>query len=56
MSKKEYKGYTQDREEEVREIEAKQEEICRMVRRIWCMPLLEKAEDFMRRVYRRGSR
>lgn len=52
---KRYNRYAEE-QEEVREIQDKQEEICRMVRRIWNLTLLEKAEDFLKRIYRRGAR
>lgn len=56
MSKKEYRRNTMEQSEEYAELCEAQERICSMVRRIWCLPLLEKAEDFMRRIYRRGSK
>ena len=56
MSKKEYKGYTEEQMDEVKDIQAKQEEICRMVRRIWSEPLLDKLTDMVKRIYRRGAR
>ena len=45
-----------EQSEEYAEICEAQERICRMVRRIWCLPLLDKAEDFLSKIYRRGSR
>lgn len=56
MSKKEYKGYTGEQMEEVQDIQARQEEICRMVRRIRSEPLLDKLCDMVKRIYRRGAR
>lgn len=56
MAKKEYKGYSDEQMEDVQSIQAKQEEICRMVRRIWCEPLLDKLTDMVKRIYRRGSK
>lgn len=56
MSKNEYKGYTGEQMEEVQDIQARQEEICRMVRRIWSEPLLDKLCDMVKRIYRRGAR
>lgn len=55
MNQKKYNRLMEE-QEEVNEIQNKQEEICRMVRRIWSLPLLEKAEDFLKRIYRRGAR
>lgn len=56
MSKKERARITFETSDEYDEACEAQERICYMVRRIWCLPLLNKAEDFMRRIYRRGSR
>lgn len=56
MSKKQYKEQTLEQMEEVQEMQAKQDEICRMVRRIWSEPLLDKLCDMVKRVYRRGAR
>lgn len=53
MAKKEFRVIQLEDEMEAEEL---QEHICSMVRQIWCIPLLKKAEDFMRRIYRRGSR
>lgn len=56
MSKKENRRNTMEQSEEYAEICEAQERICRMVRRIWCLPLLDKAEDFLSKIYCRGSR
>ena len=53
MSKKENRLVQLEDEMEAEEL---QERICAMVRRIWVIPLLRKAEDFVSRIYRRGSR
>ena len=53
MSKKENKFIQMEDRMECEEL---QERICAIVRRIWVVPLLRKAEDFVNRIYRRGSR
>lgn len=53
MSKKENRLIQMEDQMEAEEL---QERICAMVRRIWVIPLLRKAEDFVSRIYRRGSR
>lgn len=53
MSKKENRMIQLEDEMEAEEL---QERICAMVRRIWVIPLLRKAEDFVNKIYRRGSR
>lgn len=53
MSKKENRLIQMEDQMEAEEL---QERICAMVRRIWVVPLLRKAEDFVSRIYRRGSR
>lgn len=53
MSKKENKFIQMEDQMECEEL---QERICCMVRKIWCVPLLRKTEDFVSRIYRRGSR
>lgn len=53
MSKKENRLIQMEDQMEAEEL---QERICAMVRRIWVVPLLRKTEDFVSRIYRRGSR
>ena len=53
MSKKEIRLIQLEDEMEAEEL---QERICCLVRRIWCLPLLKKLEDFTNRIYRRGAR
>lgn len=56
MSKKDFGKNYLENEDEYQDVCEAQERICYMVRRIWCLPLLNKAEDFMKRIYRRGKR
>lgn len=56
MSKKDFRRNYIETSDDYKEAREAQERICYMVRRIWCLPLLDKAEDFMHRIYRRGAR
>lgn len=56
MTKKEVRKNIMETNDEYEEACEAQDRICYMVRRIWCLPLLNKAEDFVKRIYRRGSR